>query len=659
MTFEASSPWDVEGNHNLSERRLQEKNGGLCLSQRRDTVVRARVGGLATLMDMVWRPLAGPTMDDLRETIRRIWGYRSLLPLQQEAMTAVLDGRDSIVVLPTGGGKSLCYQAPAAAQEKLAVVVSPLISLMKDQVDGLVQVGVAAACLNSAMTPGERARVEAALAAGRVRLLYAAPERVVLPGFLTLLQRVGVQFFAVDEAHCISQWGHDFRPEYRQLRLLRETFPTVAVHAYTATATREVRADIAAELRLARPEILIGSFDRPNLTYRIQSRAERLRQLLAAVGRHQGEAGIIYCIRRAEVDELAEVLRRRGYRAAPYHAGLSDEARRQNQEAFANERVDIVVATVAFGMGIDRSNVRYVIHAGMPRSIEHYQQEAGRAGRDGLPAECLLLYSGADYAVWRSILTADGAEAPPWALKKLGEMYGLCQSGQCRHRTLVRYFGQEYRPGPCGACDVCLGEVETISDSLVVAQKVLSCVVRVGERFGADHVADVLRGAGTDRILSAKHNRLSTYGLLKEYPKTVLREWIEQLLGQGFLARAEGAYPTLRVTDSGRGLLRGQGAVSLTRPLIRPSRKTTPAPVAPGEDPGLFEVLRTLRREIAQERGVPPYLIFNDATLREMARLRPVTDEALLRVKGVGERKQLDFGPRFLQLLRAYRAPGA
>src|SRR5512139_102402 len=383
-----------------------------------------------------------------------MWGYDTLLPLQEEAIDAVLARRDSIVVLPTGGGKSLCYQAPAASIGTLAVVVSPLISLMKDQVDGLSAAGVPAAFLNSSLTAEERRAVEAGVARGRHRLLYVAPERLVLPTCLGLLRRAGVAFFAIDEAHCISQWGHDFRPEYRQLRALREAFPDVAIHAFTATATPRVRADIATELALRDPAILVGSFDRPNLVYRVRQRTDRLRQVTEALERHRGEAGIVYCIRRAEVDQLAEALRRRGFRAVAYHAGLADAERKHAQDEFITERADVVVATVAFGMGIDRSDVRFVIHAGMPKSIEHYQQEAGRAGRDGLPAECLLLYSGGDFGLWRSILMAEGLPAPG-AIPKLGEIYDYCQSGVCRHRFLVEYFGQSH-DGRCGACDVCL-----------------------------------------------------------------------------------------------------------------------------------------------------------------------------------------------------------
>lgn len=600
-------------------------------------------------------------MESIRRTVKRVWGYDALLPLQEEAIGAVLAGRDSIVILPTGGGKSLCYQAPAAATGKLAVVVSPLIALMKDQVDGLTAAGVPAAFLNSSLTIDERRQVEAGVARGRYHLLYVAPERLVLPPCLELLRRAGVAFFAIDEAHCISQWGHDFRPEYRQLRVVREVFPDTAIHAFTATATPRVQADIATELALREPEVLVGSFDRPNLVYRVRRRTDRLRQVTEALERHRGAAGIVYCIRRAEVDQLAEALRGRGYRAVAYHAGLADAERRRAQDDFITERADVVVATVAFGMGIDRSDVRYVIHAGMPKSIEHYQQEAGRSGRDGLASECLLLYSGGDFGLWRSILMAEGLPAPG-ALPKLEQMYNYCQGAACRHRFLVEYFGQAYRADRCGSCDVCLGEIAVEDGSAALALQILACVSEMGERFGADYVADVLRGAETAKIAARRHNRLDAYGGLRQHPKTAVRNWIEQLEGQGHLIRDEGEYPTLNVTALGRRVLRGEDAAPLLRTVARPARVAPSRPARSAAPPGLgrtsddelFETLRALRRTMAEERGIPPYLIFSDASLREMARERPTTEDAFLQIKGVGLRKLQDLGPRFLTCLREH-----
>ena len=573
-------------------------------------------------------------------------------------------------MLPTGGGKSLCYQAPAAHRHCLAVVVSPLIALMKDQVDGLRQAGVPAAALNSSQTPAERAAVMRAVASGSVQLLYLAPERLVMDGFLERLQRAAPAFFAIDEAHCISQWGHDFRPEYRQLRALRTAFSGVAVHAYTATATPQVRTDIVGELRLREPRILVGSFDRPNLIYRVRPRTDRLGQVVAAIQRHRDQAGIVYCIRRSEVEDLAAALARRGLRAVRYHAGLTDDERRANQDAFVNERVNIVVATVAFGMGIDRSNVRYVIHTGMPKSLEHYQQEAGRAGRDGLEAECLLLVSGADYGLWKSVMAADGGEPPPGALRKLGEMYAFCQQAVCRHRALVTYFGQAYERQGCGACDVCLGETVQGTDTSGVAARILEAVGELRGRFGAAHVADVLAGAATGRIGQLRHDRLGAYGTLRGEAKARVRGWIDQLLAHGLLARTDDEYPTVTLTEQGRAVLRGEGkAPALTSAgAVRATAADAGPPAQPeaagarvdagpgGHDRVLFEALRGLRRTIAEERGVPPYLVFSDASLRDMARLRPRTREALLAVRGVGAWKCETFGDRFLALIRQQTA---
>ena len=606
-------------------------------------------------------PAAGA--DPLSELLRRTWGFDRFRPLQREAMEAVLAGRDSLVVLPTGGGKSVCFQAPALlAEGGPAVVVSPLISLMKDQVDALRAYGVEAACLHSALTPAASREVHDGLDAGRWRLLYVAPERLVGENgdgpFLARLARLGVPFFAIDEAHCISQWGHDFRPSYRGLGRLKEAVPGASVHAFTATATDRVRRDVVRQLALDDPAILVGSFDRPNLVYRVERRRELATQLRAVLDRHRGEAGIVYCISRREVEAVAKRLQGWGISALPYHAGLSDGDRHRHQDAFSEERADVIVATVAFGMGIDRSDVRFVVHAGSPRSLEHYQQESGRAGRDGLPAECVLLHSPQDFFTWRSLLERSG-ELDPSARRLLADMQRYAGAPRCRHRALVEYFGQPFAKDDCGACDRCLGELdglEPVPDPLVLAQKILSCVLRLRETFGIGHVVDVLRGKDTEKVRTRGHENLSTYGLLAAEPEREIRSWIDQLLDQGYLDQTGDRYPVLVVTPAGRELLRGDETPTLYRepPLAaKPARSRSKAAEASweGVDLELFERLRELRKEIAREREVPPYVIFHDSTLREMARLKPTTETELLAVRGVGEAKARQFGGRVLELI--------
>jgi ATP-dependent DNA helicase RecQ len=599
----------------------------------------------------------------LQDVVARYWGYDTLRPLQREAMEAVLAKRDSVVVMPTGSGKSLCFQAPALVTPGLAVVVSPLISLMKDQVDTLVGNGVAAGLFNSSLSADEKTSVLAGLREGRYRLLYVSPERLVGEGgdsFLARLASCGVSSVAVDEAHCISQWGHDFRPEYRQLSRLRQLLPGVSVHAYTATATARVRRDIATQLALNDPIELVGSFDRPNLLYRVLPRAVLKKQLQDVLERHRGEAGIIYCTSRREVDALAIWLGTTGVRALPYHAGLSDDERTQNQDAFINERIDVVVATVAFGMGIDRSDVRFVVHAGAPRSLEHYQQESGRAGRDGLEAECLLIYSSADFLKWRVMLEQNG-ELTEGAQTLLRLMERYATSVGCRHRHLSAYFGDRYGKDDCTACDVCLHELEPAPDPVVLARKILSCVMRVGQRFGAMHVANVLRGYASEQVTARAHDKLSTFGLLQNASVPELRGYIEQLIGLGLLQQTDDGYPVLQLTREGIGLLKDEHAfpaLSLARQRMPKKgearvRSVVEAESWEGVDRALFERLRTVRLEIARSRGVPPYVIFHDVTLRELARIRPASMQSLMTVKGIGARKAEDLGAIFLEAIRS------
>jgi ATP-dependent DNA helicase RecQ len=576
-------------------------------------------------------------------------------------MEAVMAGRDSLLVLPTGGGKSLCFQAPAIARDGLAIVVSPLISLMKDQVDTLVGNGVAAAYYNSGMSSEARAEVTRGIRDGRYRLLYVAPERLVGDGgdgFLKLLESKPVSFIAVDEAHCISQWGHDFRTEYRQLARLRERWPSVSMHAYTATATGRVRKDIIAQLGLRDAAELVGSFDRPNLVYRVLARATLKAQILDVLERHRGQAGIIYCTSRKEVDSLSQWLNDTGWRSRPYHAGLPDEERSRNQDAFLNEEVDLVVATVAFGMGIDRSDVRFVIHSGAPQSLEHYQQESGRAGRDGLEAECVLIASGADFLKWRVMLEKNG-EMSDARRTLLRDMERYAASVGCRHKRLVGYFGETFTKDDCGACDYCLGELETVADPVTIARKVLSCVARVGQRFGAAHVSNVLRGSDSEQVRSRGHHELSVFGLMKDATIDELRGYVDQLLAHGLLQQGGDEYPILQLTAEGLALLKDAGAqpdLTLARQK-RPEKGRLPKRARvetegwEGVDRDLFESLRAMRMQVARKRGVPPYVIFHDTTLREIARTKPATIEGLRHVKGVGDRKASDLGDLILSII--------
>ena len=600
----------------------------------------------------------------LEDALARYWGYTTFRPLQREAMEAVLAGRDSLVVLPTGGGKSLCFQAPAVVRPGLAVVVSPLISLMKDQVDTLVGNGVPAALYNSSLTGLEKAAVAEGLRAGRYRLLYVSPERLVGEGsdsFLALLAECDVTFIAIDEAHCISQWGHDFRPEYRQLAQLRQRLPGISLQAYTATATARVRGDITAQLGLSDPLELVGSFDRPNLLYRVLPRASLKRQLLDVLARHRGEAGIIYCVSRREVEALAAWLTAEGMPALPYHAGLGEADRSRHQDEFLSERVDVIVATVAFGMGIDRSNVRFVVHAGAPRSLEHYQQESGRAGRDGLEAECLLIYSAADFMKWRVMLDNNG-ELTDASTTLLRQMERYAASVGCRHQHLAEYFGERYAKDGCGACDYCLDELEPCPTPALIARQILSCVARVGQRFGATHVTSVLRGHASDQVVARGHDTLSTFGLLPDASVSEVRGYIQQLRAFGLLRTTDDVYAVLTLTEKGLALLKDETSC----PDLRLARQRTPRKDAPrarsrvdtesweGVDRTLFERLRAVRLETARERAVPPYVIFHDATLREMARRRPASLDDLRAVKGVGARKADDLGERFLSAIREH-----
>lgn len=610
---------------------------------------------------------ASVSQDAIADVAERIWGFRTLRPLQEPAVRAVLEGRDSLVVLPTGGGKSLCYQLPPLVSGKLSLVVSPLIALMQDQIDGLRLSGYPAAALHSNCTDNEAARAHRMIEEGELRLLLVSPERAVSGAFQSRLKSMNIGAIAIDEAHCISHWGHDFRPEYRRLVELRERLPGVSLHAYTATATPRVREDIVRQLALREPEILIGTFDRPNLTYRVLPRVKAVDQIADILKRHASEAAIVYCMSRRETESIAHALMERGVNASAYHAGMDGEKRRRIQDRFTTERLDVVVATVAFGMGIDRSDVRCVIHASMPKSVEAYQQETGRAGRDGLEAECVLLYSSGDATRWAQLIETSAAELgnepDPAQLELVRQMRAFASSMRCRHRALSEHFGQVYPGENCGACDMCLGEVARVPEATTVAQKILSCIARAaGETratYGAAYIADLLRGSRAQKVLERGHDRLSTFGLLKHMRRDAIVSMIDQLVDQNLLERAPGEFPVLLLTEGSVEVLRGQREVALLSPPAPAEKKPRSASGEPdlsGEQHAVFERLRVLRRRLADEQGVPPYVVFNDATLREMARQMPSTPEALLEIKGVGQARMQRFGEAFLdELLSASR----
>jgi ATP-dependent DNA helicase RecQ len=603
----------------------------------------------------------------IREILSRWWGFETLRPLQADAIRAALAGRDSLVVMPTGGGKSLCYQMPPLVGDTTDVVVSPLVALMKDQVDALEAIGYPAAAIHSGLDAEERRQIRDRLAARELRLLFTAPERLVNSGLLDLLAQVGVSRFAIDEAHCISQWGHDFRPEYRQLAMLRDRFPAASIHAFTATATPRVRDDIRSQLQLRDPEVLVGIFDRPNLVYRVVPRTDRITQTLQVLGRHAGEASIVYCISRKETERLAARLAAEGILARPYHAGLDTKERHKTQEAFARETIDVVVATVAFGMGIDRSDVRLVLHTSLPKSLEAYQQETGRAGRDGLAAECVLLYSSADVFSWESLVRKsaeeselESAEAEKLIVGQVGHLHAMrryAQAARCRHAALSEYFGQSYGTEPCGACDVCLDETESLPDSTVTAQKILSCVARVGERFGVRHVCEVLRGAKTEGIQRHGHERLSTFGLLSTLDQRAAENLVHQLLDQDLLSRSGGDRPVVALNPRSWEVMRGERPVVLLEPRAGTTHKAK-ADVDDwqGVDRDLFERLRKWRRRVAEARDKPAWTILDDKSLRAIAREKPSSPAALLRCKGIGEKRLADFGAAVLDLVAGREA---
>jgi ATP-dependent DNA helicase RecQ len=594
-----------------------------------------------------------------REVLQRVFGYDSFRGQQQAVIEHTVTGGDSLVLMPTGGGKSLCYQIPALLRDGVAVVVSPLISLMRDQVAALREAGVKAAFLNSSLDFGEARAVEQQLCAGDLDLLYVAPERLLGEQTLALLETLPLALFAIDEAHCVSQWGHDFRPEYRQLSVLHERFPRVPRVALTATADAPTRGEIVERLGLESARIFVAGFDRPNIRYRVvpkNSAREQLRRFLAR--EHPGDAGIVYCLSRRKVDDTAEWFRGRGFDALPYHAGMSAEQRDANQERFIREEGVVIVATIAFGMGIDKSNVRFVAHLDLPKSLESYYQETGRAGRDGLAANAWMTYGLQDVILLRQMV--DGSEASEarkrLEVRKLDAMLGYCEVTGCRRQVLLGYFG-DILPEPCGNCDNCLEPPETW-DATEAARKALSCVYRTGQRFGAGHVIDVLLGKDTDRISGLRHDRLSTYGIGAELDMKEWRAVFRQLVARGFLSVDMKGYGSLTLTPSSRALLRGEERLELRRDARPPRttrRKAAPAaPPASSLPPGaedLWQALRARRRELAESQGVPPYVIFHDTSLTEMATRCPGNLAEFADIPGVGEKKLERYGETFLEVI--------
>ena len=597
-----------------------------------------------------------------QETLRRVFGHQAFRGEQEAIVEQVLAGRDCLVLMPTGGGKSLCYQVPALLRPGTAIVISPLIALMQDQVEALHQLGVSAAYLNSSLSGEAAAEVEQGLLAGKFDLLYVAPERLLSPRFLSLLDRCVVALFAIDEAHCVSQWGHDFRPEYRELNLLHERWPQVPRIALTATADAPTRAEIVERLGLESALQFISSFDRPNIRYRVVQKDNARRQLLAFLSAHRGEAGIVYCLSRKKVDETAEFLCSQGMTALPYHAGMDAAKRSINQRRFLREDGVVVVATIAFGMGIDKPDVRFVAHMDLPKSLEGYYQETGRAGRDGEPAEAWLAYGLGDLVMLQKMIESSeaGEERRRLERRKLDSLLAYCESTVCRRQVLLAGFNEVY-PSACGNCDNCLEPAETW-DATVAAQKALSCVFRSGQRFGAVHLIDILRGTATERVSQFGHDALSTFGVGSDLD---VRQWkgvFRQLLAMGMLETDGEGHGGLRLTAASRPVLRGEQSVSLRRESERKRERSArqgpakPASAISHADAPLFESLRALRASIAREQNLPAYVIFHDATLRAMATQRPRNLKELALINGVGLSKLERYGERMLAVLQESRA---
>ena len=602
--------------------------------------------------------------DIMKDLLKEYFGYDAFRPLQEEIIGSVLQKRDALVIMPTGGGKSLCYQLPALSMDGVTLVVSPLIALMKDQVDALKANGIPAEFINSTLTYAEIMRVQTQARQGSLKILYLAPERLALPDFQGFLSTLKVSLVAVDEAHCISEWGHDFRPDYRTLGGLRRGMPSVPFIALTATATERVRADILTQLGLKQPQQFIASFDRPNLRYEVRPKQQAFQQLVGLLRERKGESAIIYCFSRKDTEEFSDRLQDAGFKALPYHAGMDAETRRRNQERFIRDEVDVIAATIAFGMGIDKPDVRLVVHQELPKTLEAYYQQTGRAGRDGLPSDCVLFYSYGDKIKQDFFINqiTDAAEKRG-AQDKLAQVIDFCDLRTCRRRYLLDYFGDDSLSdgndaGSCGNCDVCLADMEEF-DATIIAQKILSAVVRTGERFGAGYISQVLRGSKAERVLRLGHDNLSVYGIVNDHSDGEIREICALLLDKGLLHKTSAEYATLGVTAEGRRFLNDRDTLILSRRKKQEVERETRssrrgARDTPDYDSGLFEQLRALRRRIASEKALPPYMVFGDATLQQMAYYIPQSEESLSRISGVGAVKLRQYGDDFLSVIREY-----
>src|SRR5437867_6788056 len=596
---------------------------------------------------------------DLAGALKKHFGYDAFRPLQEEIIRDALAGRDVFALMPTGGGKSLCFQLPALLRDGLTIVVSPLISLMKDQVDALQTSGIAATFLNSALDRHEAVARLRRLHRGEYRMLYVAPERLMLDTFLERALNWNIAQIAIDEAHCISEWGHDFRPEYRELKKLRTHFPDVPMMALTATATERVRADIVKQLKLREPRCYVASFNRPNLTYRVVPKTVPYEQLLEFIRSRPNDSGIVYCASRKSADSLATRLGEDAISAKPYHAGLTTAERTKNQELFLRDDARVVTATIAFGMGINKPNVRFVAHYDLPKNLESYYQETGRAGRDGLLSECVLLFSASDVAKQIHFIDEKSESEARIARAQLQQMVHYAETRECRRMTLLRYFGEEFAEASCDGCDNCLTPRETF-DGTIPAQKFLSCVHRIlaksGFGFGLNHVVDVLRGADTEAIRQRGHNELSTYGIGRELKREAWQAIGRELLRLGLVECAPGRFATLSLTPAGLETLRNRTPITLTKQIELAEKTPRTEAGAIDCDESLFERLRASRRQLADERGVPAYIIFSDVSLREMARNYPTTEGEFRRISGVGAQKLKDFAEPFLSAINNYLA---